>query len=223
MYRWNFGDGSPSTPWFDTTHASRNFPVCGTYTVWAEGKNVYGNRAIGKLQNVTVNKANCGLVGSAGGTVNGTNNKGLPLTFQVPAGVLSGTNSLVYAPGVTLTHPMPTDVMFAGQTFDLNLYNSGVLVPGIKFNPAMTVTVGYTDSNVVGLNEGALTLRYWNGQAWASDGITVVSRDVANNRIVFAISHLSEFAFFAPAKSSGLYLPLILRSQSVTTTTTTTH
>jgi len=126
---------------------------------------------------------------------------------------------LVYAPGVTSTHAMPTDVMFAGQTFDLNLYNKGVMVENARFNPAITVTMGYTDSNVMGLNESALTLRYWNGQAWSSDGITVVSRDVANNRIVFAISHLSEFAFFAPAKSAGIYLPII-RSKSITTTTT---
>jgi len=219
MYRWNFGDGSPMTPWFDTTHGSRNYPVCGTYTVWAEGKNVYGNRAIGKLQNITINKTNCGMVGAAGGTVNGTNVKGLPVTIQVPAGVLADGSSLVYAPGVTSTHAMPTDVMFAGQTFDLNLYNKGVMVENARFNPTITVTMGYTDSNVMGLNESALTLRYWNGQAWSSDGITVVSRDVANNRIVFAISHLSEFAFFAPAKSAGIYLPII-RSKSITTTTT---
>jgi hypothetical protein len=47
-------------------------------------------------------------------------------------------------------------------------------------------------------------LYYWDegAGAWLEDGITVVSHDLANNRITFLLEHLTTFAAFAPTAVS---------------------
>ena len=60
------------------------------------------------------------------------------------------------------------------------------------------------------LNEATLTLSFFNEdrQSWDDTGITVISRDPVNNRIVVTIAHLTTFGLFDP--SDRATLPLIL-------------
>ena len=48
-YRWDFGDGTPYTPAYESNLASHTYAVCGTYTVRVEATDSWGNRAIGEL------------------------------------------------------------------------------------------------------------------------------------------------------------------------------
>jgi hypothetical protein len=61
-------------------------------------------------------------------------------------------------------------------------------------------------------------LWYWNGTAWSTDGIAILSNDVANHTVTISISHFSQLAFFAaaptgldpgeePQRPYNLYLP----------------
>jgi uncharacterized repeat protein (TIGR01451 family) len=64
------------------------------------------------------------------------------------------------------------------------------------FVKPLTVTIEYTDGDLNGQDEDTLELMYWNGDAWVTDGITIVERDTVDNRLVGAIEHLTEFALF---------------------------
>ncbi len=54
-------------------------------------------------------------------------------------------------------------------------------------------------------------MRVWNGIYWSTDGITVVSRDPADNRIVVTVAHLSEFALVGRDVNVAhrIHLPLV--------------
>ena len=105
---------------------------------------------------------------------------------------------------------------FAGHTFRVDAYRDGQALSNLDFQTPVSVTIHYSDADVQGLNEDSLTLRYWDGSMWSSSGITVIERDMANNRFVATITHLSEFALFAQTQSVGstIYLPAILRQPS---------
>jgi hypothetical protein len=75
-----------------------------------------------------------------------------------------------------------------------------------------TLTITYTDADLAGMQEDTLALRYWDGAAWSTEGITIVERDTAHNRLVATLTHLSQFRLFARGEHA-LYLPLMLRSQ----------
>ena len=79
-----------------------------------------------------------------------------------------------------------------------------------------SLTVQYSDADVAGENENALTLYYWNEETgeWSNDGITVVERDTANNRLVVTLAHLSECGMFAENSVSYYYFPLIYKGGS---------
>ncbi len=80
------------------------------------------------------------------------------------------------------------------------------------FSQPVTITIHYSEGDVAGLDENSLTLRYWNGSAWASDGISVVERNTAQNYVVFTVTHLSEFALFgSESEKYKVYLPLVIR------------
>ena len=74
--------------------------------------------------------------------------------------------------------------------------------PLTVFNQPVTVTINYTDTNVVGLVESRLALYYWDEQAGAwLDALSTCpdgayQRDLEGNRLSLPICHLSEFALF---------------------------
>ncbi|MCP4540728.1 MAG: hypothetical protein GY832_26620 [Chloroflexi bacterium] len=126
-----------------------------------------------------------------------TDTQGSPTVIHVPAGAVTTPTTLVYTPVETAT--APSGFSFASHAFDLDAYRDGVLLPDFTFDEPVTLTIHYTEADVAGLDEGTLDLRYWNGSAWATDGITLVERNTAQNYVVFEIVHLSEFALFASA------------------------
>jgi len=129
-------------------------------------------------------------------------------TVSIPAGAVITTTIIQYTPVYSVTDP-PSGYGLAGHAFDLDAYQGGTLVPSFVFSKPVTITIHYSDGDVAGLDENMLTLLYWNGSAWASDGISVVERNPAQNYIVVTITHLSEFALFegvTPQQVAGVSL-----------------
>ena len=118
--------------------------------------------------------------------------------------------TLVFRP-LTSAHPAPNGWLFAGHVFALEAYLGTVLQTGVTFSPSITLTLAYTDSDIDGIDEDTLDLRYRDGSAWASDGISVAARDTAHNRLTFTIAHLTEFALFGQSQGFTVYLPLVLK------------
>ncbi|MCP4540243.1 MAG: DUF11 domain-containing protein [Chloroflexi bacterium] len=131
---------------------------------------------------------------TTGGALVYTDTQGSPTTVEFPAGAVTDATTIAYTPLGAATPP--SGFSFAGHAFDLSAYRNGTPLSGLVFSAPVTVTIHYTEADVAGMNENTLDLRYWNGSAWATDGITLTERNTAQNYIVFEITHLSRFALF---------------------------
>jgi hypothetical protein len=85
---------------------------------------------------------------------------------------------------------------FAGHSFTLTAYRSNSPLSNFLFPQPVTLVIDYTDADVAGLDENALTLFFYDTaiNSRSEQGIMVVTRDTANNRITVQITHLTEFA-----------------------------
>jgi hypothetical protein len=90
----------------------------------------------------------------------------------------------------------------AGLRFSLEAYLGQDLLPGFEFVSPITLTLRYDDADIAELIEASLTLRYWDGSAWSSDGITRVAHDQEANTLVVSIAHLTEFGLFGQLQSN---------------------
>lgn len=138
-----------------------------------------------------------------------TDTQGSPTTIVVPAGAVSETLTLLFAPTAP---PAGSSDPSAGHAFVLEAHRDGALLPGFVFQVPVTVTIQYTEADVAGIDEETLALRYWDGETWSIDGIAVVERDVVGNRLVVTLAHLSQFAMFGTGGPS-VYLPVVLNAQ----------
>jgi len=127
--------------------------------------------------------------------------------ITIPAGAVTETTTLIFSPETAVTPP--ANLSFAGHAFTLNAYRSGSLLSGFAFEQPITVTIHYANDEVASMGENSLTLLYWNGSDWSSDGITVVSRDTVNNSLTVTIAHLTKFAMFGG--SYQVYLPIVVK------------
>jgi hypothetical protein len=98
----------------------------------------------------------------------------------------------------------------AGHAFTLDAYRDGVGLPGLEFETPVTVTIVYTESDLVGLDESSLEMWYWDGSHWSGEGITALGQDPLGNTFTAELTHLSEFALFAK-RLWFVYLPAVLR------------
>lgn len=149
-----------------------------------------------------------------GGELVVVDDDGATVTVEIPPGAVSEAVQLTYSSLPEVVDP-PADFYFAGRAFALEAYAEGRLQGSVVFQQPVTLTVEYVGADVEGLDEETLTLRYWDGAAWATDGVTVVQQDVDHHRLVTHIEHLSEFALFVqpPQKEiiHQVYLPLVER------------
>jgi peptide/nickel transport system substrate-binding protein len=137
-----------------------------------------------------------------------TDTQGSRTVVQVPAGAVPETTTLAFAAVETV----PAGPAFsAGHGFLLAAYRDGQELPGLTFDPPLTVTIEYSDADVASVAEDTLALCFWDGAQWSTDGITVVERDVEDNQLVVTVAHLSRFALLARGRYQGS-LPVILRN-----------
>ena len=75
----------------------------------------------------------------------------------------------------------------------------------------VTITLKYADPATT-INETILQLFYWDttNQQWTTNGIDIVERNPTENKLVIAISHLTDFALFGPTES--VFLPLVVKN-----------
>jgi hypothetical protein len=139
-------------------------------------------------------------------TYNDPNGGGV--TVQLPAGAVNQAITLLYADQGTLSSTGA--FQFAGHTFTLTAYRNNNPLTSFIFQQPITIVIDYTDADVAGLDETTLTVFYYdvaNG-VWTDQGITVLVRDLVNNRITIQVNHLTEFALGA---TNHIHLPLINR------------
>ena len=134
---------------------------------------------------------------------------------EVPAGAITQTITLVYEPSTAAGGSPSGTLMFAGLAFSLTAVQNGSPLSGFVFERPVTVTLRYTDADVMGLVEANLQPFYFNPTTgmWQTDGIVVLARRLPENEIVFTISHLTRFGLFAPTQQRA-FIPVIMRGGS---------
>jgi peptide/nickel transport system substrate-binding protein len=136
---------------------------------------------------------------------------GSSTTVEIAAGAVQEAMTLVYAP---LPDLRPSPGFFVTHGFMLAPHLNGELLSGLVFDIPLTVTIHYTDADVAGRDEEALEVRFWDGSTWSPYGVTLVSRDPANNSLVVTLAHLSKLALVIP-QDHAIYVPLVQRGAAL--------
>ncbi len=146
-----------------------------------------------------------------------TDTQGLITAVEIPEGAVTETVTLVCAPHPTPTHPISPSLRFAGHAFDLDIYLNGVIQPGYRFNAPITITIQYSDEDLVGLDEEALMLYHWDGAAWRDAACGAgYERHPDENWLSVEICHLTGFALLGqgqPVVVGGTTQPLTMPSR----------
>ena len=143
-----------------------------------------------------------------GGTLYFTDEQGSTTIIEIPAGAVGRLTEFRYTPMAGPAGSIP-GLTFAGRAFGLQAFREGALLPGLVFSAPITITIHYSDAGIATLEEETLELRYWDGEAWAGDGIAPVTRHESLNRLVVSITHLTEFALFGERPPWQIYLPVV--------------
>jgi thermitase len=144
------------------------------------------------------------------GTIVVPGQAGSVVSIEIPAGAITQATQFAYA-SVLMVADAPAGYAFAGHAFNLDAHREGKPCSGLVFEAPVTFTIHYTDTDVEGLNESTLELRFWDGEQWSTADITVAERDVLDNRLILRVDHLSEFATFAQTSGGReVYLPLVV-------------
>jgi hypothetical protein len=138
-----------------------------------------------------------------------TGTEGTTTMIQLPDDAVTETVLLAYTP-LGWASP-PSGLSFANLAFDLDVYRDGIYLPlGHALAVPATFTLHYTDTDVAGLDEGALLLERWNEDvsAWEDASCGPYDRHPDENWLAVPVCHLSRFALIG---KYTVYLPLVLR------------
>lgn len=152
-----------------------------------------------------------------GGELIYTDTSVLSTTVEVPAGAFSETIVLAVQPMEAPSHlPLPS-LRSGEETFDLSAYLGNDVLEGYDFLKPLTVTLRYTDTDVIGILESGLRLYYWDGSTWQDAADTcsppsVYFLDTEENVMQVAICHLTEWNIQGPDLFPWkVHLPLALK------------
>ena len=142
-----------------------------------------------------------------------TDTHGGQTTIHIPAGAVTETIDLLYTPVDSVT--VPSGFAFLNYAFELDAYRNGgtELLRTLAFQQAVTVTIHYTDTDVIGLDESSLVLWYWNEALsdWEDAACGPYDYHPGDNWFSVPICHLSRFAAFG--EGYKIYLPLVKSSE----------
>jgi hypothetical protein len=155
---------------------------------------------------------------STGATMIYTDPKGLTTTLEIPPGAVLQAVTIIFTPIPTPTHPLLPGLLSVGHNFFLDAYLGGQLLPGFGFQRPVSLTVNYSSTSILGLDESTLGLYYWTGSEWADGSTTCTppseyTRDLVADWLRLPICHLTEWNIQGEPLSEAfwIYLPLIVR------------
>ncbi len=130
------------------------------------------------------------------------------VTLEVPPNAVPATTRFEFKPLFSGEPPeeLPPGWMFAHRAFELTAFQFGELH---RFNQPITITIGYDEKDVDGLNRNTLRLWYRSGpgEPWAMLGEPVRHQ---NGQISFTTDHFTQFALMGQGAYT-LLLPILMR------------
>jgi len=150
------------------------------------------------------------VIGTGGGELTSLDGK---TSFAIPIGALNGDTTFTYIPQLSPHHPYGRQ-SFAHNSFEMTAQDSSGN-PITAFNLPVTVTLTYTNTDIISFTEDTLGLYYWSGVAgrWV-DSVTTCPggeyiRDLEANILTVPLCHLTEFGLFGPRPH--VFIPVIFR------------
>jgi len=216
-YTWSpTPDGGQGTDWVTYTWATT-----GTYVITVTAQNATGSAITTATVTIRTDLTTT-LYPTADITLIFTDPRGLTTTVYAPAGAVTQSLILRYIPQLTYAYTLPQDWGFGDHAFDLEVLSNGLPLQGFVFSQPLTITVNYTDSDILGLDENSLRLYFWNGNQWVDGATTCIPTSTYHlytqeNRLELAICHLSRWGMMGLRKEGNggkkyyIYLPLVLR------------
>jgi hypothetical protein len=127
-------------------------------------------------------------------------------TFSFPTGTF--TDTAVVTQTIKLQHELPSTGALAeiNHAFEVTAVYTNTAQPAIPTQP-YTITIQYTDADIVGVKENTLALYYWNGTTWQQE-LTSIANPVANTVMATPL-FFSNWAILGETKR--IFLPLITR------------
>ncbi len=139
------------------------------------------------------------------------------VTLEFPAGAVSTDTTIIYAPILSPTEPVSPGLRFVGGVFELDAYQGGQYLPGFGFGRAVTLTIGYSEEGLGGIDEGSMALYRWVVNGWQivgrrpGEGQTL---DEVNNLLQARLLGLSKFTRMGAEPEAGyqLFLPVVIKN-----------
>jgi hypothetical protein len=114
------------------------------------------------------------IVGDSGGAA----------ALEIPAGALPGDTEITLESWDPWGVVPPSDAVFFSRAFTFE-------PDGLTFGSPATVTITYTDADVVGIEESTLDVFSYDPTTQEWDLAEVTARDTVNNKITIAVPHFS--------------------------------
>jgi hypothetical protein len=149
-----------------------------------------------------------------GGTLVYTDTRDSLTTLDVPSDAVTDTTTIALTPVDAVS--LPQGLSFGGHAFDLDTYRGGSLIPGFTFEKTVTLTIEYSDADVVGLDEETLALYRWTGSEWEEIGERppeTYTLDLENNVLTAYLLGFSRFSTMGTGVDYHVFLPVVLRNR----------
>ena len=136
--------------------------------------------------------ANARIILASGGSYNCIDKDGLPYGLVIPAGALSDDIAVVMDEPMTIPAG-PVGLVFAGHTLEAKAESLANGNPVDTFNKPLTITINYSDADIVDLDESTLKLFYWEADAKQWQPLP----SVVNTELNFINAYAGQFTVFA--------------------------
>ncbi len=147
-----------------------------------------------------------------GGIIQVDDGEGIVTTIGIPGGAVTQTTAIVYTAIVTPPVEIPAGFTIAGHSFSFTAYQDNLPLDGFTFARPVTITISYSEADLVGIDDDSLLLMVWDADqgAWVDAACGAYDRHMDENWLSVPICHLSDFAWLG-ATEHKLFLPVMNR------------
>jgi hypothetical protein len=200
-YEWDFGDGYVGSG----SHVGHVYSEPGDYLATVTARNSVSELSIGISVAIGL-----GVVvdEDISGTIVYSDAQELPTTLDIPTAAVTTTTSLFYHPLPNLTIPISPNLRFANHAFDIQAYRRGEQMLGLLFNRPLTLTITYSDADVVGIAEDQLRVYYFDGEMWVDPTShcgpsSTYDRNLPDNVLSLSICQLGQWGMLRSISPDG--------------------
>lgn len=134
-------------------------------------------------------------------------------TIQIPAGAVTDPTIIRYEP--LSPAAIPEELGSTNHAFDLSAIRDGETILDFNFESPITITIDYSDMDIIQVYEETIRLYFWDGVNWIDAASTCTptstySLDTVANQVSVDICHLSTFSLLGELMNR-IFVPIIVK------------